>query len=251
MINFVKWGILFKVLPWLGLFTVTKLATHHLGWELWTFNSLTGTLLSAATFTIALVLSGTLTDYRDSEGMPLQIANALETISDTNRAVAAAYAEYAATPLQQGLADVNQAVLAWLEADGDFNQIDQALDELNPLFAQMLAIHGTQGFLNRMQTEQARIWSVIWQMQVNRETDFLESAYLLLWIFLISSTVALLLISSENFIENLLISSFIFISFFYLLFLIRDLDNPFEYNGRSSVDVDLSVLHRARERLKR
>jgi hypothetical protein len=152
--------------------------------------------------------------------------------------------------LQQGLAEVNQSLLAWLEADGEFNDIDTALDRLNSLFAPILEINGAQGFLNRMQTEQSKIRSLAWQMQVNCDTDFLESAYLLLWIFLISSTLALLMIGTEDFIENILISSFIFISFFYLLFLIRDLDNPFEYNGRSSVDVDLSVLHRTGERLK-
>jgi hypothetical protein len=250
MINFVKWGILLKVLPWVSLFALAKAATHWLGWEIWTFNALTGSLLSAATFTIALVLSGTLADYRASEGMPLQIANALETIADTNQALAYAYPEYPAAPLQQGLVAVSEAVLAWLEAQGEFVEIAQELDRLNPLFAKILTIHGTPVLVNRMQTEQAKIRAVAWQMQVNRDTDFLQSAYVLLWIFLSSSTAVLLMIGTENFSENILISSFIFISFFYLLFLIRDLDNPFEYDGKSSVDVDLTVLRQTQERLR-
>jgi hypothetical protein len=250
MVNLARWGIFLKVLPLGGLFAIVKTAIHYWGWEPWTFNALTGALLSAAIFTIALVLSGTLADYRASEGMPLQIANALETIADTNQAIAIAYGEYLATPLQQGLAQVNQKVLNWLETAGEFGAIDQSLDQLNPLFAKILTINGTAVLVNRMQMEQAKVRSLAWQMQVNRDTDFVQSTYVLLWLFLWSSTIVLLLIGTENFNEDLLISTFIFISFFYLLFLIRDLDNPFQYDGKSSVDVDLAVLHRTRDRLK-
>jgi hypothetical protein len=250
MVNLAKWGICLKVLPLGGLFAIVKTTTHYLNWEPWTFNSLTAALLSAAIFTIALVLSGTLADYRASEGMPLQIANALETIADTNQAIAGTYAEYAADPLREGLVRVNQNVLDWLETAGDFGGIDQSLDQLNPHFAKVLAINGTAVLVNRMQTEQAKVRSIAWQMQVNRDTDFVQSTYVLLWLFLWSSTIVLLLIGTDNFNEDLLISTFIFISFFYLLFLIRDLDNPFQYDGKSSVDVDLAVLHRTRDRLK-
>ena len=87
-------------------------------------------------------------------------------------------------------------------------------------------------------------------MQGNRDTDFLEPAYVLLWLFLFGSIVALLLISVEQFTESLTVSTFIFTAFFYLLFLIQDLDNPFEYDGKSCVDVDLSALETLCVRLK-
>jgi hypothetical protein len=61
--------------------------------------------------------------------------------------------------------------------------------------------------------------------------------------------VALLLIGAKHFSENLTVSTLLFTSFFYLLLLIRDLDNPFDYNGRSSVYVNLSVLRQMGDRL--
>ena len=85
MYDLVKWGILIKVLPWTELSCVVKLTMHWIDWEPWTFDALTGALFSAATFVIALILSGTLSDHRACEGMPAQIANALETIEDTNQ----------------------------------------------------------------------------------------------------------------------------------------------------------------------
>jgi hypothetical protein len=105
-INSIKWGILLRVLPWTGLFCIAKWGMHWLGCEPWVFDSLTGALFSAAIFVIALILSGTLSDYRACECMPAQIANALESISDTNQMLAAAHPNYQPQPLNNALADI-------------------------------------------------------------------------------------------------------------------------------------------------
>jgi hypothetical protein len=71
----------------------------------------------------------------------------------------------------------------------------------------------------------------------------------MLEVFLAGSVMALLLIGSERLTENVVVSCFLFTSFTYLLLLIRDLDNPFQYDGSSAVDVDLSGLSACRDRL--
>ena len=135
MLDRLKWGILFKVLPFGGLFAVAKFGMHWMGWESWAFDSLTGALFSAATFVIALVLSGTLGDYRGSEGMPAQIANSLEAIQATNRTIAAAYPDYQIQPLQQSLISVARSILNWLQSSADFTIIDRELDSIDLLIA--------------------------------------------------------------------------------------------------------------------
>jgi hypothetical protein len=240
--DLVKWGILIKVLPWTGLFCIVKVGMHWLHWEPWAFDSLTGALFSAAIFVIALILSGTLSDYRTCEGMPSQIANALETINDTNQIIAIGHVNYQPQPLQQVLVDISQAILDWLQSDKEFPVVDETIDRLTPLLAKILVLDGGAGLVNYIQTEQAKVRSLTRQMRGNRDTDFLGAAYVLLWLFLSGSILALLLIATERFGENLAVSSLMFALFVYLLFLIEDLDNPFEYDGNSSVDVDLSAL---------
>jgi hypothetical protein len=240
--DLVKWGILIKVLPWTGLFCVAKLGMHWLKWEPWAFDALTGALFSAATFTIALILNGTLSDYRACEGMPSQIANALETINDTNQTIAIRYPDYQPEALQKSLIAVSKSILDWLTNNGEFTVVDDSIDRFNPLLAQVLSLDGCSGFVNYIQCEQAKIRSLTRQMRGNRDTDFLGAAYVLLWLFLGGSIFALLLINAERFSENLTVSTLMFTLFVYLLFLIEDLDNPFQYDGKSSVDVDLSAL---------
>jgi hypothetical protein len=248
--DLVKWGILLKVLPWTGLFCIVKVVMHQLHLEPWAFDALTGALFSAAIFVIALILSGTLSDYRACEGMPAQIANALETIHDTNQIMAIAHVNYQSQPLQQVLVDVSRSILDWLQADKDFTVVDAAIDRLTPLLAKILVLDSGAGMVNYIQTEQAKIRALTRQMRGNRDTDFLGAAYVLLWLFLSGSILALLLIDTERFGENLAVSSLMFALFVYLLVLIEDLDNPFEYDGKSSVDVDLSALRDVEIKLK-
>ena len=103
--------------------------------------------------------------------------------------------------------------------------------------------------VDRALPELARLRNLITRMAINRDSDFLGPAYAMLEIFLVGAVLALLLIGSDRFSETMVVSCFLFTSFTYLLLLIRDLDNPFQYDGSSCVDVDLSLLQRCRERL--
>lgn len=230
-----------KVLPLTALFALVKVGMHYLGWEPWAFDSLTGALFGAATFVVAFVLSGTLGDYNASEDMTVQLVNAVETIQDTNLLSATVNPDYDPQPLTAGLAQILQVTVEWLSQGKPLERVEAALAQLN---LQLVELQRVAGFpaVNRVQGELAKMRIMITRMHLNRSTDFLGPAYALLEIFLIGAVIALLLIGADRFSENIVVSCFLFTSFSYLLLLIRDLDNPFQYDGKSCVDVDLSLL---------
>ena len=239
--NLMKWRLLLKVLPLTALFALVKVGMHYLGWEPWAFDSLTGALFGAATFVVAFVLSGTLGDYNASEDMTVQLVNAVETIQDTNLLSATVNPDYDPQPLTAGLAQILQVTVEWLSQGKPLESVEAALAQLN---LQLVELQRVAGFpaVNRVQGELAKMRIMITRMHLNRSTDFLGPAYALLEIFLIGAVIALLLIGADRFSENIVVSCFLFTSFSYLLLLIRDLDNPFQYDGKSCVDVDLSLL---------
>ena len=98
--------------------------------------------------------------------------------------------------------------------------------------------------MSRVQSEQEKMRLCIARIERIRGTNFVISAYTLLQILLVASLMALLVISTKEFIANLVVSGFICLALVYLLLLIYDLDNPFEYDGKSSVDVTLYPLKR-------
>lgn len=247
--NLLKWQILLKILPFTLLFCGVKSAIHFQNWELWQFDLMTGSLFGAASFVIAFVLSGTLSDYRASEEMVSQIASTVESIQDTSQFVAVNHPDYDPAPLTQGLVEVVETVLAWLEQNQPPAKVSEALGDLSALFAR-LETHTSGPIISRVQAEQGKLRQIVARIKLIRDTDFLPPAYVMLQVFLAGAIVALLLTDGAQLSKTLVVSGFLFTSFIYLVELIRDLDNPFQYDGKSCVDVDLSPLSEAIVRLQ-
>jgi hypothetical protein len=243
-----KWRLFLKVLPLTALFALAKVAVHTLGFEPWEFDSLTGSLFGASTFVLAFVLSGTLAAYNASEDMVVQFINAVESIQDINNYVARLQPNLDTARLTSCLADLLGQLGQWLANRVGFEVIDANLADLNLILAD-LRLNSGDSVVDRGLSELARMRILVNRMASNRDSDFLGPAYAMLEIFLVGAVVALLLIGADRFSENVVVACFLFTSFTYLLLLIRDLDNPFQYDGTSCVDVDLSPLNSCRQRL--
>jgi len=243
-----KWRLFLKVLPLTGLFALAKVGVHTLGFEPWEFDSLTGSLFGASTFVLAFVLSGTLAAYNASEDMVVQFINAIESIQDINSYVSRLRPNLDTARLTTCLADLLDQLAQWLANEVGFEMIDASLADLNQILAD-LRLNSGDSVVDRGWPELARMRILVNRMAINRDSDFLGPAYAMLEIFLVGAVVALVLIGADRFSENMVVSCFLFTSFTYLLLLIRDLDNPFQYDGTSCVDVDLSVLNAFRQRL--
>lgn len=243
-----KWSLFLKVLPFTALFALAKLGVHTFGFEPWEFDSLTGSLFGASTFVLAFVLSGTLAAYNASEDMVVQFINAVESIEDINHYLARLQPQLETAKLTTCLADLLRELEQWLANQVGFEVIDARLANLTENLAD-LRQNSDDSAVDRGLPELARMRILVNRMASNRDSEFLGPAYAMLEIFLVGAVMALLLIGAERFSENMVVSCFLFTSFTYLLLLIRDLDNPFKYDGSSSVDVDLSILNASRQRL--
>jgi hypothetical protein len=245
-----KWLILQRVLPLTAIFCLAKWGIHKLGWEIWAFDSMTSSLFAATTLIIAFMLSGTLADYRESENLPTEVCNAIESIQDTNLLVAAGHAEYNPKPLLAALIDLLKQTRDRLQKEDDINPILEEIASLNQAFVP-LEKYASPPWIGRVQAEQSKLRVVIVKIQRIRDTSFVVSAYTILEIFTPGIAIALLLIRSTNFIESLLESGFLFTIVVYLVLFIRDLDNPFNYQEKSGADVSLWSLDSAIERLEK
>ena len=248
MAKSLKWGLFGKVLPLTALFALAKLGVHGMGLEPWEFDSLTGSLFGASSFVIAFILSGTLANYNASDEMVVQFANAVEAIADINLYAAKVHGGHHGEALNGRLVNLLLQLKDWLSNKIQLDQLLNSLAELNLSLAE-LRLATADSVADRALPELAKIRILVHKMAASRDNDFLGPAYALLEIFLIGAVMALLLIGADRFSENLVVSCFLFTSFTYLLILIRDLDNPFQYDGSSCIEVDLSCLGETREHL--
>jgi hypothetical protein len=245
----VKWRVLLAVAPFTLLFGLLEVVFHELGWELWKFDSLTGSLLGSASFILALVLGGTLGQYHASEEMVLELVNEAEAINDRLAVHGATAPDLDTARIRSALVAALEAIRRWLLKQAPWEAVQTALIQLNGSLAALEAA-GRSDANNPSLANLAKMRLLLSRISSNRDHDFIAPAYALLELFLLGVVVALLLIGSDNFGENLVVSCFLFTSFLYLVFLIRDLDNPFEYDGSSSVDVDLAPLEQCEQRLR-
>ncbi|MCU0538084.1 MAG: hypothetical protein MUD14_29710 [Hydrococcus sp. Prado102] len=245
----IKWRILFLVLPFTILFVLCKSLVHHFGWGNWNFDALASALVAATTFVTAFVLSGILSDYKLSEGLPVEICSSIEAIADCNRMEAKNHPNYDPVPLQHSLTNLLEEIYNWLVKNYSFDPVLQQITDLSKWYA-ILEEYSAPPLISRLQVEQAKLRQVVMRIHVIRETDFVPAAYAVLELFTAATIFALLLVNGDSYARDLTISAALFTAFIYLQLLIRDLDNPFDYNGRSSADVALSIITITLKRLK-
>jgi len=77
-----KWHLAVKIIPILVGVFLLKLVFHKYNLEIVTLNALFTSLIAAATFLISFLLNGVISDYKESEKLPGDIAASLETIYD-------------------------------------------------------------------------------------------------------------------------------------------------------------------------
>jgi hypothetical protein len=86
-------------------------------------------------------------------------------------------------------------------------------------------------YVSRCLSEQHNLRKIISRIDVIRRTQFIQTGYALLQMFVITSMALLVFSNFRNWQVQFLVVGTLAMIYMYLLRLIRDLDNPFEYEG--------------------
>ncbi len=77
-----RWKIALKTIPFVVIILLLKFLAHYFGYEFLTLSPLFTAIISANIFLIGFLISGTLTDYKESEKLPGDLSASLETMAD-------------------------------------------------------------------------------------------------------------------------------------------------------------------------
>jgi hypothetical protein len=245
------WQLVLKVLPLVAMAAAAKLATEALGWEGIEVSTLFSGLVSATVFLLAFLLAGTLTDYKESERLPGDLASSLDSIADECEIL---YADKEAPVARECLAhlgDLASTVLAWLNHRAAAGDVLDRIRGLNTFFLGFEPL--TQpNFIVRLKQEQAAIRRMVIRIETIRETSFIGAGYAIAYIASAALIAGLLMTNIGSVGESLFFVAFISFLLSYVLALIRDLDDPFEFkDGRraGAAEVSLTPLHQLERRI--
>lgn len=234
--------VLYRVIPFIALLVAAKLLLHRYNLELLSINAIFSGLIGANVFLMGFLLNGVLSDYKESERLPGELAAILATLADEFQSIHQRTDSPAALAGLEAVREAGTAILRWLYKKERTGSIQARIADLSQHF---MAVEGlTQAnFIARLKQEQSQLRKVIIRIHTIRETDFISSGY-----FIARTTTLLLLLGLvsariEPFYESLFFVVVVGYLLLFLMFLIRDLDNPFgHYEQESSEDVSLKPL---------
>jgi len=219
-----------------------KLGAHFLGWEILSLNPLFSGIVAANVFIMGFLLSGVLTDYKESEKLPGELAATLETLTDEAISVWETKQAPAGQEMLTYLLNLAHSIKAWFYKENSTRTIMEQIIGLNRQFVN-LEPQIPANYIARLKQEQSNLRRILIRIHTIRETDFIPAGYIIFEVITFLLMVGLVLAKIDPFYESLFFVGFISFLFSFLRLLIRDLDNPFGYyESVSTEDVSLKPL---------
>lgn len=247
-----KWHLAIKIIPILAGILILKLLFHKFNLEFISLNALFTSLIAATTFLIGFLIMGVISDYKESEKIPGDMAAGLEAIYDeayilnknkgneTTKKFLAFYGEFL------------NSIVDWFYRKEKTKSIIEKLHNMDDYFAEFESII-QPNFLARMKNEQSNFRKMVIRVDNIRDLSFVQSAYAIVEALAFFVVFGLLILKVEPFYEALFFAMIVSFLLVYMIFLIKDLDNPFDYSGHgeNGTEVSIKPIHDLIERVNK
>ena len=244
----IKWKLMLTTLPWVLLIlgaTFVRAEIVQIPFLL-EFSD-TAPIITSTALVIGFMLAGIMADYKEGEKLPADLACALQSIDDCINADIPQLNETQFATLKQLNTQLYAAVMSWL-----FNR--ENAENCYALMQKIIVAEGSSvAFKNNVIKSIDGLRRNITRLDVIRRTDFIKTGYALLEVFVTITLSLLVFAHFKNQIAQYVVVGAISLVYIYMIRLIRDLDNPFDYkqNGDYSgaAEVDYFPLTEAEKRL--
>jgi hypothetical protein len=239
-----KWSIAIKIAPFLIIIGVVKFFAHKYDLEIIELNAVFASLIGGTIFLIGFLISGVLSDYKESEKIPSEMTGSMKTLYDDtytiyktkNSATALEFIAY-----QKKFVDL---LMDWFYKRIDTKDILLKIENMNDFFVEFDKEGVQAGYIVRLKNEQMNLRKLILRTDTIRETDFVASAYTILEAMGFFIASSLIIIKIDTFYVDLFLTLMVSFLILYMFFLIKDLDDPFDYatNGEGGTEVSLKPI---------
>ena len=237
-----KWGLLFRALAIVAVLLVLRVAIVLSGNDLIPMNTLITAFVGAVIFTIAIIFTGTLTDYKESEKIPSELAASLLSLH-MDTAIVPLPGDPVIPAMQGHVRELVQAINGNFRANTwDISLVHTAMDRVNGDIAVLAAKNIAPPLLVKMRNELSTVDRISNRIHTIATTSFIPTAYAIAELAIAAVVLILLFLRIEIFWEGLILFAGISGMLIGLLLLIKDMDNPFEVGKGSFADVDLQLL---------
>jgi hypothetical protein len=234
-----KWGIAVKALIFVLPLVALKAAFHLFNFEFITVGPVITALVAGVFFVIAIILSGVLSDFKESEKIPSELTTSLEALYKDTMLIGN---PEATAGILGHVRDLTHTAIANFKRKGDWKltEINNVIDQIDEDIRSFAAKGMPMALILKLRNELGNIKRLSNRIEVIKETAFLPAGQAVAEFAIGSSLLVMLLLKLEPFYEGLMLIAVISLILTSIILLIKDMDNPFE--GYAAVD--LNQLHK-------
>lgn len=243
---YIKWKILLQVIPIIAVILLIKALFHHYGLEMMELNALFTSLVGATIFLIGFLISGVLSDYKESEKIPGEITTSLKNILDDSLTLKHHYSDDTFKQFISFQKKLVNTIKSWLYKEIETTELLIQFDVLNSIIIQLDKEGVQANFLIRIKNEMSTVRKNLLRIEAIRETNFISSAYAIVESMAFVISAGLIFIKIEPFFAALFFTVLVTFLIIYMIILIKDLDDPFDYqaNGESGTEISLDIFNK-------
>jgi hypothetical protein len=221
-----------------------------LRWVLWQAGlegleptALFSSIIGGGVFVMGLVVAGTLSDYRDAERAPSDLAGGLYAILRETEQMHSVWGKPNLPLIRSRLIAIVDALRKDIDA-GNTRQAAAAVEELSESFLELEESDVPANYIVRLRGEQAGLRKAVLRVYHIQREEFLPSAYTMIVSFVVMIVVLLMVTNMGALLESLVTVGFLSFFFIYLLRLLNIINTPFKVGvDRSDDDVSLFILY--------
>lgn len=246
-----SWRLPAKAFGLATVIAVARLILDLVGAEGLSMSPLVATLITADVFILSLLLTGVMSDYKESEKIPGDLSVSIGVIADECLVLWRHKQAQPARDCLHFLLDFTTSLKRWFHRTERSVTMMEKVSGMSDHFFAMEPF--TQpNFIVRLKQEQAAISRMLVRVHTIRETSFVSSAYTMARVATVLILAGLLFLRIEPWYESVFLVGVIGLFLSYLLLLIPDLDNPFDYSETgqpSGQEISLKPLDDLQERI--
>jgi len=237
-----KWGLIFKAFGITLSLLVVRLVFDYLNFDALSVTTLITAFIGGAIFTIAIIFAGTLTDYKESEKIPSEIATSIRSFySDLD--LVRVPDKTLVPRMKENTASLMRCINTNFRNNVWSTEImDSAIDTINADIARLVDLNVPPNFIIKLKTEITNIDRISHRVKTIAETSFIPAAYAISELAAAGVIILLFFVKLDPFYEGLVLFTVLCMLLTALLLLIRDMDNPFEVGKKTYADIDLFLL---------
>ncbi|MEN6396582.1 MAG: hypothetical protein ABFC78_08880 [Methanoregula sp.] len=237
-----KWGLIIKAAGITAVLLVVRLVFDYLNFEVLSLTNLVTAFISGAIFTIAIVFAGVLTDFKESEKIPGEIATSIRTIYSDLTLIHVPDREL--TSRMQEKVGVLLTVINTNFRHNTWNmqEMDRAIESFVEDISRLVDMNVPPQYTVKLKNEIGNIDRLSHRIKTIGTTSFIPAAYAISELATAGVIILLFFVKIEPVYEGMAMFAVLVMLMTALLLLMRDMDNPFEVGKNTFVDVDLFLL---------